>query len=197
MPVKIHQKNSTIIRRCAWVPENDPLYITYHDTEWGVPVHDDKKIFEFLVLESAQAGLSWKTVLHKRNNYKKAFARFNPTQVARFTEQNKKSLMENAGIIRNRQKIEAAIQNAKQFLEVQKEWGSFSTYMWSFVDNTPIQHNIQTLADYPKTIPQAVAWSGDLKKRGFSFLGPTVCYAHMQAVGMVQDHMTCCFKYNQ
>ncbi len=197
MSIKNSPKNIKEIRRCAWVPEHDSLYSTYHDTEWGVPVFDDKKIFEFLVLESAQAGLSWKTVLHKRQNYKKAFAGFNPVKVAKFTEQDKKALLQNAGIIRNKQKIEAAIRNAKQFLEVQKEWGSFSTYMWSFVNNTPIQHDIRTLTDYPKTTSHAIAWSRDLKKRGFSFLGPTVCYAHMQAVGMMDDHMTCCFKYKK
>jgi DNA-3-methyladenine glycosylase I len=131
------------------------------------------------------------------NRTMEALAGFNPVKVAKFTEQDKKVLLQNAGIIRNKQKIEAAIQNARQFLEVQKEWGSFSAYMWSFVNNTPIQHDIRTLTDYPKTTSHAIAWSRDLKKRGFSFLGPIVCYAHMQAVGMMDDHMTCCFKYKK
>lgn len=187
-------KKRTSVKRCGWVKLDDPLYVRYHDTEWGVPTYDDRTIFEFLVLESAQAGLSWITVLRKRENYRAAFARFDPKKVAHFTARDVARLMNNAGIIRNRQKINAAITNAKRFLEVQKEFGTFSRYMWSFVRNKPIRHTIKKLSDYPTTSPEAIAWAKDLKQRGFSFLGPTVCYAHMQAIGMANDHMTNCFR---
>ncbi len=187
-------KKHASLKRCGWVKLDDPLYVRYHDTEWGVPTYDDRTIFEFLVLESAQAGLSWITVLRKRENYRAAFARFDPKKVARFTARDVARLMGNAGIIRNQQKINAAITNAKRFLEVQKEFGTFSRYMWSFVGNKPIRHAIKQLSDYPTTSPEAIAWAKDLKQRGFSFLGPTVCYAHMQAVGMVNDHMADCFR---
>lgn len=183
--------------RCPWVPEHDPLYVAYHDTEWGVPVYDDNLIFEFLVLESAQAGLSWKTVLHKREGYQKLFANFDPVRVARFTKKDVARLMKNASIIRNRQKIEAAINNAKHFLEVQKEFGTFSTYMWSWVNHAPITHKLRTHKDYPATTKESVAWAKDMKKRGFKFLGPTTLYAHMQAVGMVSDHTVSCFRYKK
>lgn len=185
------------LKRCEWVKEGDTLYEKYHDTEWGRPVYNDRKIFEFLVLESAQAGLNWRMVLHKRKNYEKAFANFNPKKVAKFDAKERKRLMNDAGIIRNRQKIDAAINNAKRFLEVQKEFGSFSKYMWGFVKNRPIRHAIKKLDDYPTTIKEAELWAADLKKRGFKFLGPTVCYAHMQAVGMVNDHMTGCFRFKK
>jgi DNA-3-methyladenine glycosylase I len=180
------------VSRCAWVKEGDTLYEKYHDTEWGIPVYDDRKIFEFLVLESAQAGLNWRMVLHKRKNYEKAFANFNVKKVAKFGARERKRLMNDAGIIRNRQKIDAAINNAKRFLEVQKEFGSFSKYMWSFVKNKPIRHTIRKMSDYPAITKEAEVWAADLKRRGFKFLGPTVCYAHMQAVGMANDHMTMC-----
>lgn len=180
------------VSRCAWVTEGDMLYEKYHDTEWGIPVYDDRKIFEFLVLESAQAGLNWRMVLHKRKNYEKAFANFNVKKVAKFGARERKRLMNDAGIIRNRQKIDAAINNAKRFLEVQKEFGSFSKYMWSFVKNKPIRHTIRKMSDYPAITKEAEVWAADLKRRGFKFLGPTVCYAHMQAVGMANDHMTMC-----
>lgn len=180
-------------KRCPWVSK-DPLYEKYHDTEWGVPVYDDRKIFEFLILESAQAGLSWLTVLRKRENYRRAFAGFDPTKVAKFGARDFKRLMNDAGIIRNRLKILAAINNAQKFLAVQKEFGTFSKYMWSFVKNKTIRHAIRKISDYPTTIQEAEIWAADLKKRGFKFLGPTVIYAHMQAVGMVNDHSVDCFR---
>lgn len=178
--------------RCLWVT-HDPLYLDYHDKEWGRPVHDDSKIFEFLVLESAQAGLSWLTVLRKRKNYEKAFAKFDPKKVAKFSAKEFRKLTSDPGIIRNKLKIQAAINNAKKFLEVQKEFGSFSKYMWGFVKNKPIRHHIKKLGDYKPKTKEAEVWAADLKKRGFKFLGPIVIYAHMQAVGMVNDHMQVCF----
>jgi len=170
--------------------------IEYHYKEWGVIVEDDKKLFEFLILESAQAGLSWKTVLHKRENYRKAFAGFDPEKVARFTHKDVSRLLKNSGIIRNKAKIEAAINNAKKFLEVQKEFGSFEKYSWQFINNKQIVHKIKKLSDYPVTIKEAENFAADLKKRGFKFLGPTTIYAHMQAVGMVNDHTLDCFRRN-
>jgi len=184
------------IQSCPWVPKGDALYELYHDTEWGVPVYNDRILFEFLVLESAQAGLSWRIILAKRSGYRKAFANFNPIRIARFTQRDIQRLLKNPGIIRNRQKINAAIVNARQFIKIQKEFGSFSRYMWEFVDNAPIQHRLRKLSDYPKTIPQAEIWAKDLKNRGFSFLGPIVCYAHMQAIGMVNDHTLTCPRYH-
>ena len=180
--------------RCPWVDVNDPLYLAYHDEEWGVPVHDDQKLYEFLVLETFQAGLSWRTVLHKRENFRRDFADFDVLKVSRFTPARVEKLMQDAGIIRNRQKIEAAVNNAKQFLLIQKEFGSFDTYMWSWVKHKPIVHKIKTAKDYQATNDEAIAWAKDLKKRGFKFLGPTVVYAHMQAVGMVNDHMVGCVQ---
>ncbi len=189
--------NRSAVRRCPWPVADDPLYVKYHDSEWGVPVHDDKKIYEFLVLEAFQAGLSWRTILHKRENFRKAFRGFDYRKVARFTARDVKRLMADVGIIRNRQKILAAITNAKRFAEVRAEFGTFSKYMWSWVGGKPIVHRIRKISDYPAHIPEAVAWSSDLKKRGFKFLGPTVVYAHMQAVGMVNDHAVGCFKYKK
>lgn len=180
--------------RCPWVPPTKDFYIEYHDTEWGVPLYDDQKIFEFLTLESAQAGLSWETILKKRDAYRKAFKDFDPKKVARFTPKTVEKLLQNEGIIRNRAKIQAAINNAKRFLEIQKEFGSFSTYMWSFVENKPIEHKLKTLKDYPAVIEEAEIFAKDLKKRGFKFLGPTTVYAHMQASGMVNDHSVDCFR---
>lgn len=177
------------------MPENDTLYARYHDEEWGVPVWDDRVLFEFLVLESAQAGLSWRTVLNKRENYRKAFSRFSPRRVARYAIMDVHRLLKNPGIIRNRQKIKAAIVNAKQFLAVQKEFGSFWRYAWSFVGGSPIVNRRRTLKELPATSPEAIVWSKDLKVRGFSFLGPTVIYAHMQATGMVNDHLVSCFRH--
>jgi len=182
------------VRRCPWANDGDPLYVAYHDNEWGKPVRDDRTIYEFLVLESFQAGLSWRTILQKRENFRKAFAGFDPNKVAKFTSHDVARLMADPGIVRNRAKIDAAIHNAKLFLAVQKEFGSFSKYMWSWVGDKPIRHNIRSLKDYPVFTDEAVAWSKDLKKRGFRFLGPTVVYSHMQAVGMVNDHGVGCFR---
>jgi DNA-3-methyladenine glycosylase I len=182
------------LKRCHWPGTGDKLYIAYHDEEWGVPVHDDRKIYEFLVLEAFQAGLSWRTILYKRKNFGKAFANFDYKKVAKFGKTDVTRLMKDAGIVRNRLKIEAAINNAKRFMEVQKEFGTFSTYMWSWVKGKTIPHKMRTLKDYVVTIPEADAWAKDLKKRGFKFLGPTVVYAHMQAVGMVNDHLIGCFR---
>lgn len=179
------------MKRCAWV-NDDPLYIRYHDEEWGVPVHDDRKLFEFLVLESAQAGLSWITILRKRENYRKAFAGFDFNKVAKFNEAKVKTLMKDAGIVRNELKIRAAINNAQRFLEVRKEFGTFAKYMWEFVDGKPIVNKWKSHAKIPATTPISDAFAKDLKVRGFKFLGSTVIYAHMQAVGMVNDHLTIC-----
>lgn len=176
------------------MPQDDSLYTAYHDTEWGVPVRSDRVLFEFLVLEAFQAGLSWRTVLHKRKNFEKAFARFDPKRVAKFGSKEIRQLLKNEGIIRNRAKILAAIENARRFLEVQKEFGTFAKYQWSFVQGKTIRHAFTTLSDYPATIPEAEAMANDMKKRGFKFLGPTVLYAHMQAVGMVDDHTIHCFR---
>ncbi len=183
-------------KRCAWTKDN-LLMVTYHDEEWGVPVHDDRKLFEFLVLESAQAGLSWQTILNKRENFRKAFARFDPVKIARFTQKDVARLLKDAGIIRNRLKIEATIHNARQFLAIQKEFGSFSTYMWQFVKGKPINKKRKSMRDVSAITQEAEEFSKDLKKRGFKFLGPTVCYAHMQAMGVVNDHATDCFRYKK
>lgn len=180
--------------RCPWVDLTKKDYVEYHDREWGVPVHDDRRLFEFLVLEAAQAGLSWYTVLRKRENYRVAFDHFDPEKVARYDEQRVASLLGNPGIIRNRQKILAAIYNARRFVKIQQEFGSFATYMWRFVDGKPIVHEIRTLSDYPATNAKSDAMSKDLRQRGFKFVGPTICYAHMQATGMVNDHTVDCFR---
>jgi DNA-3-methyladenine glycosylase I len=178
--------------RCQWCG-TDPLYVKYHDEEWGKEVHDDRILFEFMVLESAQAGLSWITVLRKRENYRKAFADFDPFKVAQFTEQDVERLLLDAGIIRNRQKIQAAINNARYFLELQKEFGSFDKYMYSFMpDGKPITNNRKDLKETPARTEISDAISKDMKKRGFKFFGTTICYAHMQATGMVNDHITDC-----
>jgi DNA-3-methyladenine glycosylase I len=182
-------------KRCHWVNLDDKLYVDYHDSEWGVPVHDDKKIFEFLVLESAQAGLSWITILRKRENYRKAFSGFDYKKIAKYTNKDVSRLLKNAGIIRNHLKIEATINNAKRFLEVQKEFGTFSRYMWGFVGGKTINHKIKSIKDYKPTTKEAEIFANDLKARGFKFLGPVVVYAHMQAVGMVNDHINYCFRY--
>jgi DNA-3-methyladenine glycosylase I len=185
------------LHRCPWVDLSKPEYVKYHDEEWGVPVHDDRSIFEFLTLEGAQAGLSWYTVLRKREAYRKAFAGFDPKKVARFGNRQLKSLLKNDGLIRNRQKIEAAINNAKLFLEVQQEFGTFDAYVWRFVGGKPILHRLKKLKDYPATSRESDALSEDLKQRGFKFVGSTICYAHMQATGMVNDHVTSCFRRRQ
>lgn len=180
--------------RCPWVPVQNQLYLDYHDHEWGVPVHDDKRHFEFLILEGAQAGLSWETILKRRRGYKKAFASFNAPKVAAFSENDITRLLNDPGIIRNQSKIRSAVKNATVFLAIQKEFGSFDTYIWSFVAGKPVQHQLKTLADYPVFIPEAESLSKDLKKRGMNFVGPTIIYAHMQACGLVNDHTTNCFR---
>lgn len=182
------------VQRCPW-PSDDPLMIRYHDREWGVPVHRDQKMFEFLVLESFQAGLSWRTVLHKRQNFKQDFAGFDPTRVARFTSRDVHRLLRDKGIIRNRQKIKAAINNAKRFLEVQKEFGSFHKYLWNFVQHQPVRNRWRHLKHIPAVTPLAEKVAADMKDRGFQFLGPTVMYAHLQATGVVNDHLTSCWRY--
>jgi DNA-3-methyladenine glycosylase I len=180
-------------RRCAWALKE--LFHVYHDEEWGVPVHDDRRHFEFLILEAAQAGLSWSTVLNKRDGYRRAFADFDAERVARLNARSVARLMTNPAIIRNRLKIEAAIHNARRFLEVQEEFGSFDAYVWPFVGGAPIQHRYRRTKQVPATSRESDALSRDLKQRGFRFVGSTVIYAHMQAVGMVNDHLVDCFRY--
>lgn len=182
--------------RCPWCQADDG-YRNYHDLEWGVPTFDDRVHFEFLILESAQAGLSWHTVLKKRDNYRRAFAEFDPVAVAAFDEDTVDALMENPGIIRYRKKIEAAVKNASAFLKVQKEWGSFSDYIWSFVDHCPVDGKRKSLEEVPAQTEISQALAKDMKRRGFSFLGPTILYAHMQATGLVNDHLTTCFRYEE
>ena len=184
------------VDRCPWA-ESSPLMRAYHDTEWGVPLHDDRELFEFLVLEGAQAGLSWETVLRKRENYRKAFDSFDPVLVALYTDEDVERLLANPGIIRNRRKILSAINNARRFLEVQDEFGSFDAYIWQFVDGQPVKNAFGVDAEVPATSPEAEAMSKDLRKRGFTFVGPTICYAHIQATGMVNDHLVGCFRYNE
>jgi DNA-3-methyladenine glycosylase I len=180
--------------RCPWVDLSKPDYVHYHDIEWGVPIHEDRLLFEFLVLESAQAGLSWYTVLRKRENYRAAFDGFDAEKVAQYDDQKVESLLQNPGIIRNRLKVLAAINNAQRFLAVQEEFGSFDAYIWRFVEGQPVINEIQELADYPATSAASDALSKDLRDRGFKFLGSTICYAHMQATGMVNDHTLSCFR---
>ena len=186
------------MERCGWASlSNDPLMLRYHDREWGVPVHDDRILFEFLTLEGAQAGLSWQTVLNKRENYRKAFRRFNPSMVARFGSVETRRLLNNPGIIRNRLKVVSTIENAKRFLLIQKEFGSFDEYVWGFAGGKPIVHSFKSLGDLPAMTPESDALSKDLKKRGFRFVGSTSCYSFMQAVGLVNDHTTNCFRYRE
>ena len=180
--------------RCAWAG-TDPLYVAYHDNEWGVPVHDDQHLFEFLILEGAQAGLSWITILKRRERYRKAFANFDPKRVARFNAAKCAKLLLDPGIIRNRLKVAAAVTNAKTFLQVQNEFGSFDKYQWAFVGGKPLQNNRKTMKNIPANSAVSDALSKDLKKRGFTFVGSTIIYAHMQAVGMVNDHVTSCFRH--
>jgi DNA-3-methyladenine glycosylase I len=182
-------------QRCDWGARGDELMIAYHDQEWGVPVHDDRKQFEFLTLESAQAGLSWSTVLRKRENYRKAFAEFDPEKVARFTDKRIERLLADPGIIRNRLKVAAAVTNARCFLNVREEFGTFDAYMWRFVDGRPIQNRIASMKDIQATSKESDALSKDLRQRGFKFVGSTIIYAHMQAVGMVNDHLETCFRH--
>ena len=190
--MKKNRKNN--ICRCPWVDLSKVDYVEYHDKEWGVPVYDDRLIFEFLTLESAQAGLSWFTVLKKRENYRRVFENFEPEKISRFNRAKIEKLLQNPGIIRNRLKIEATVNNARKFLEVQAAYGSFSKYIWGFVGGKPKINKIKKLSDYPATSQESDALSKDLKQRGFKFLGSTICYAHMQATGMVNDHSLDCFR---
>lgn len=183
--------------RCAWAPAGDELYAKYHDEEWGVPVHDDRVMFEFLVLESAQAGLSWKTVLNKRENYRRLFVDFDPVAIAKFDDDDVERLLLDSGIIRNRAKVEATIQNAKAFLKVQNEFESFAKYLWGFVNGEVIDGKRKTIKDLPSRSEVSDVLAKDLKKRGFSFLGSTVCYAHLQATGLINDHVEDCFRYRE
>ena len=183
-------------KRCAWAG-TDPLFVAYHDEEWGVPLHDDRVLFEFLVLEGAQAGLSWSTILRKRDAYRRAFDRFDPQKVARYDKRKVSTLLADAGIVRNRAKIESAIKNAKAFLEVQAEFGSFDAYQWRFVDGRPLQNRWRAMGEVPAQTIQSDAMSKDLKSRGFSFVGSTIIYAHMQAVEMVNDHLVDCFRHGE
>jgi DNA-3-methyladenine glycosylase I len=182
--------------RCPWCGD-DPLYRDYHDFEWGVPVRDDRKLFEFLVLEGAQAGLSWITILRKREGYRRAFDGFRPERVARYDEARIAELLEDPSIVRNRQKIRSAVSNARAFLEIKEQEGSFSDYVWAFVDGRPITNRWRSLAEIPAVTPLAETISKDLKARGFSFVGPTIVYAHMQATGMVNDHLVSCFRHRE
>jgi DNA-3-methyladenine glycosylase I len=182
--------------RCSW-SATDPIYTQYHDTEWGVPLHDDRRLFEFLILEGAQAGLSWITILKKRQNYRKAFDDFDPAIIVEYDNRKVNALLSNEGIVRNKLKIHAAIQNAASFLSVQKEFGSFDNYIWRFVGGEPLKNRWKTLAEIPAQTPASAAMSTDLKNRGFKFVGPTICYAFMQAVGLVNDHIVDCFRYEE
>jgi DNA-3-methyladenine glycosylase I len=186
-----------VSRRCEWVPEGDALYVAYHDEEWGVPSHDDRHLFELLTLEGAQAGLSWSTILRKRDGYRNAFAGFEPEAVARFGRREVTRLLRDASIVRNRLKIESAVNNAERVLEVQEEFGSLDGYLWRFVDGNPIVGRWRTIREIPAETAESRAVSKDLKKRGFRFVGPTVCYAFMQAVGLVNDHVRTCFRYRE
>ena len=183
------------MNRCRWA--TTPQMIEYHDIEWGVPLHDDSRLFEFLTLEGAQAGLSWSTILKKRENYRQAFSRFKVETIARYDSRRKERLMQNAGIVRNRLKIDSAVSNARAFLKIQKEFRSFDTYLWQFVAGKPIVNRWRHLKQLPASTPEAEALSKDLKQRGFRFVGPTICYAFMQAVGMVNDHTTDCFRHKE
>ena len=184
------------MNRCAW-PGDDPLYVSYHDDEWGVPIYDDQLLFAKLILDGAQAGLSWITILRKRHNYWQAFDQFDPQKIAAYDESKFEQLMNNPGIVRNRQKIRAAIKNAQAYLQLKEELGSFSDFLWDFVDGKPINNGWTTLSQIPAKTPHSEAMSKALKKRGFSFVGPTIVYAFMQAVGMVNDHTVDCFRYEE
>jgi len=183
------------MNRCPWAKSE--LYVDYHDKEWGMPVHDDRLLFEFLILEGAQAGLSWEIILRKRQNYREAFHQFQPQIIAKYDRKKRRSLLSNPGIVRNALKIDAAIQNARAFLDVQREFGTFDRYIWDFVGHQPKQNAWKSIKEVPNKTPESDAMSKDLKKRGFKFVGSTICYAFMQAVGMVNDHLVDCFRYDQ
>ncbi|HEX5951217.1 MAG TPA: DNA-3-methyladenine glycosylase I [Actinomycetota bacterium] len=180
--------------RCGWVPQDDPIYLAYHDEEWGTPSHDDSHLFEMLVLEGAQSGLSWSTILRKRQGYRRAFSAFDAAKVARFTPARIERLLTDPKIVRNRSKVESAVNNAARVLEVRREFGSLDMYLWSFVDGRPIVGRWASIADIPTSTPESMAMSKDLKRRGFRFVGPTVCYAFMQATGLANDHVASCFR---
>ena len=183
-------------KRCEWCG-TDPLYVEYHDDEWGVPAHDDRHLFEMIILEGAQAGLSWSTILKKRESYRLAFDGFDPKKVARYTDKRVARLLENPGIVRNRLKVQSAVRGANAFLEVVAEFGSFDRYIWQFVDRKPVQNQWKHLKEIPASTTESEVMSKDLKKRGFNFVGPTICYAFMQAVGMVNDHVVGCYRYKE
>ena len=185
------------MNRCEWAPVDDPVYLAYHDDEWGVPVHDDVRLFEMVVLEGAQAGLSWSTILHKREGYRRAFSGFDPGKVARFSSRRVDQLLSDASIVRNRMKIESTVTNARAVLKVQEEDGSLDAYLWSFVDGTPKVNRFEKLGEIPAETAESTAMSKDLKRRGFKFVGPTVCYAFMQACGLVLDHVTGCDRWTE
>ena len=184
------------MKTCEW-PADDELMVKYHDKEWGVPLHDDRKLFEFIVLDSAQAGLSWKTILYRREGYRKAFDNFDPKKIAKYTKKDVGRLLNDKGIIRNRLKIESTITNAQKFLEIQKKFGSFDKYIWQFVAHKPIRNKLRSLKEIPANSKESDSMSKDLKKRGFRFVGSTICYAFMQASGMVNDHIAQCFRYKE
>lgn len=193
----VQETDSPPILRCGWVPVSDPLYTLYHDQEWGVPVHNDRKHFEFLILEGAQAGLSWSTILRRREGYRESFADFDPEIVALYDEKKIQELLQNPNIIRNQLKIRGAVINARLFLEIQKEFGSFDHYVWQFVNGKTLQNHRKSLREVPPETEESKALSKDLKKRGFKFVGSTIMYAYMQAVGLVNDHVVSCFRYQQ
>ena len=193
----MNRRNKARLKRCAWAQGSEPRMLKYHDVEWGVPVHNDRKLFEFLILEGAQAGLSWQTILNRRSNYRKAFDNFDTKKIAKYTKRDVKRLLSDAGIIRNRLKVEATIDNAKRFLKIKKQFGSFDKYIWQFVGGRSIKNRFRKLSELPAQTRESEAMSRDLKKRGFRFVGPTICYAFMQAVGMVNDHTTDCFRYQE
>ncbi len=188
---------ATMKKRCGWAESLDADYKKYHDEEWGVPVHNDRVWYEYIVLDGAQAGLSWSTILRKRENYRKAFAGFDPVKVAKFDKRKVERLLKNPGIVRNRLKVESAVKNARAFLKVQKEFGNFDAYIWRFVGGKPKQNRWRTLKQIPAETAESKVMSKDLKSRGFSFVGPTICYAFMQAAGMVNDHLVTCFRHKQ
>ena len=190
------QKMSSIKKRCSWCGE-DPLYIHYHDEEWGVPLHNDQQLFELLMLEGAQAGLSWITVLRKRENYRAAFDNFDPHKIVKYSETDVARLLANPGIVRNRLKVESAIKNARAYLDIRDQHGSFDAYIWQFVDGKPVRNKRRSMNEVPATTPESDRMSKDLKKRGFKFVGSTICYAFMQAAGMVNDHLVTCYRHKE
>jgi DNA-3-methyladenine glycosylase I len=187
----------TSLRRCGWAPLNDPAYLAYHDEEWGVPVHDEARLFEMLALEGAQAGLSWSTILHKRDGYRRAFAGFDPAKVSRFTDSKVDRLMQDASIVRNRLKIASTVANAKAILALRRDEGSLDEFLWSFVGGAPIARGWRSVEEIPAATPESTTMSWALKRRGFRFVGPTVCYAFMQATGLVNDHVKSCFRFDE